>query len=392
MLKGRLKAIQEEIHAENRQIDALADLNKRGEGNRFSLVDSSRARELYKEKIAPEIGASIGRIRGRWIDSPKLSDSKTTTEDWIQLQSGKIVAEEISAKLADQSFMTVLERFYSKTDDRNSLFDTLNTISSPLFHLDRNKEETAYDDQILFGIHNDLRDEFFTKYERMFEVRGKGHLHFDSKHEIKIYQVVFGYTLHSHSSIVLYERELRQRLQKYFQQKASKKTPGTSFHSWIEAFEWPEILPSKSSEEAASWFVLGRAFSTLFPSEGAASADDKKNTAYLFKRGANFYIQLDDANKPQLIGNGLPAAFAEFSDRLDWQSVLREKITRKRNEIGERTLADRLVKEFVPLISSEIETAENNPDGNSAERARILRKMLVALEQYLKSELTTATF
>lgn len=171
--------------------------------------------------------------------------------------------------------------------------------------------------------------------------------------------------------------------------KAEKK-PIRPIHSWPEAEEWNDLIPSREAEEAGKWFILGRAFSNLFPTPGAPSPGDRKNTAFLYARGSNYYLEIPGDKRPQLVGKGLAVAYRNFGERTDWQQFLQKKVEAKIAEVGEQVLRDRIEREYFPLLNGEIEKAGANPDLQEQQRADILRKLKRALETFLREDLRTS--
>ncbi len=398
-LKGRLKLVEANIIRENLMLDQMADIGKRGPGNRFSLIDSKRAGDLYKELVEPDNSAAIGRIRGQWLDGGQIQDTKSNFEQWLGSVSPNILTSEITPKLATLNFTSVFERFYRDDTSKKRIFQDLQNLSSPLLWLDPNRKESNYDSYWIIAAHPKLKTEFINKYEAYLPGQGRIYAYFDSPHEIILYQLKFGYTVHSHRGLKAYEADYDRLHEKYRKGKAEKK-PVKPIHCWSEAEEWDDLVPSREAEEAGKWFILGRAFNYLFPLAGSSSPNDRKNVSFLYARGSNYYLQISDDSKPELLGKGLAAAFHNFSERTDWQQVLQRRIENKIMEVGSERILELIGRPegqdkepatgYFMVVREEIQTAEKNPDPQERERAGILRKLQSALEKYIREELRTS--
>lgn len=367
-------------------IEHMADIGKRGPGNRFSLINSKQANLLYDEIIKPDQFAAIQRIRTHWLQNRHLTDTKSNSEQWLNSVAQHIIENELEQKLRSLNFTSVLERFYTSDNDKRKLFQNLQSLSSPLFWLDPNRREPNYDSYWIIAVHPDQKAEFSRRYETYLPGQGRIFAYFDSPHEVILYQLKFGYTVHSYRGLRIYEAEYK-RLQEMYREGKAKKRGVRPIHCWVEAEEWEDLIPSREAEEAGKWFILGRAFSYLFPTPGAASPSDRKNVAFLYARGSNYYLQISEDQKPELVGKGLAEAVRNFSERADWQQTLRNRIEDKIAEVGEQAVRDRLESEYLPILKGEIETAERNPDPRERERAEVLRKLLSALRKYIEGEL-----
>lgn len=385
-LKGRLKLIEIQEIEQNRLLDQVADIGRRGPGNRFSLVDSLKAAELYEELLKPDEISSIGRLRGIWLGNSYLLDTKLNFEDWLNLVLPNTINIEVKPKLSVLNFTSIFERFYKNESDKRKIFQDLQNLSSPLFWIDQVRKEPNYDSYWIIAAHPSQHMDFIEKYERYLPGQGKIYAYLNSPYEIILFQLKFGYTIHSYHELKAYEMDYNRLLQRYRQGKIEKR-PVRPIHCWPEAEEWEDLIPSRETEEAAKWFILGRAFNYLFPSSGTSSPNDRRNTAFLFARGSNYYLEIPEGSKQQLIGKGLIVAFRNFSERIDWQQLLQKKIENKIAEVGEQTIWQRMNQEYLPLLKEEIERASSNPDPQERQRADILRKLKGALETFMREDL-----
>ncbi|MBS3920619.1 MAG: hypothetical protein KG012_17230 [Deltaproteobacteria bacterium] len=386
-LKGRLKSVETCIIRENLSLDQMADIEKRGPGNRFSLVDSKRAGGLYDELVRPDQSAAIGRIRAQWLKNGHIHDTKSNFEQWLSSASPNILNSEISPKLDKLNFASVFERFYRDDTSKKRIFHDLQFLSSPLFWLDPNRKEPNYDSYWIIAAHPTQKSEFINnRYEEYLPGQGIVYAYFDLPHEVILYQLKYGYTVHSYRGLNAYEADYNRLQEKYREGKANKK-PVRPIHSWIEAEEWDDLIPSREAEEAGKWFILGRAFNHLFPTPGAPSPGDRKNVAFLYSRGSNYYLEISGDKGPQLIGKGLAVAFRNFGERMDWQQTLQKRAEEKIAEVGEQIIRERIEKEYLQILDGEIETAKKNPDPQERQRADILRKLKSALETFFREEL-----
>jgi hypothetical protein len=380
-VKGRLKLVEAHAIEQNSLLDQMADIGRRGPGNRFSLVDSKRANDLYEELVRPDQSASVGRTRTMWLETGYIHDTKSNFGQWIGAVSPKIIDSEIKPKLDTLNFTSVFERFYEDDNSKRKIFQDLQGLSSPLFWIDPNRKEPNYDSYWIISAHPTQKTEFIERYERYLPGHGRIYSFFDSPQEVILYQLKFGYTVHSYRGLRAYEADYNRHLEKYRKGKAEKK-PVRPIHSWPEAEDWNDLIPSREAEEAGKWFILGRAFNQLFPTPG-----DRKNTAFLYSRGSNYYLEITGDKGPQLVGKGLAVAFRNFGERTDWQQILQKKVEAKIAEVGEQVLRDRIENEYFQLLNGEIEKAGANPDPQERQRADILRKLKTALETFLREDL-----
>lgn len=365
-------------------LDNLADIGKRGPGNRFSLINSTKALSLFEGTFKDEAMSINRRSRDLLRTLGLLTDGNDSPEDWLDKASEKVIEKEIGARLDGFDLISILDRFYPDEYSIQVLFQDLDVLSLPLFSLDPDREEANYEKYWIVAIHPDMKSEFDSKYGTHLAGEGKCYAESDTKHEVQLFQLKLGYTIHSLSTLNGYMSDYQRAMEIYRKNRQERKTV-LPIHCWPDADLWDELFPDVESREAAKWFILGWAFNRLFPNPEASSAEDRKNTEYIYSRGANFYIKKNQADKPILIGNGLDKAFRAFTDRVDWQEIIQKRINKKKVEVGEQIILKLLNEEYIPTLKEAIDTSRNN-DVDS-KRAAILVTLLNALETYMTEEL-----
>ena len=380
-LSGRASYVSSEVVSLALTIDQHADIGHVGFGNRFSLLNASQAQDLYAETIEPDRPGAVARLRAACLDQELLTDVKSSVDQWIAKLLPWVIEHEIKNRLANFDLIEILNRFYPKDKDLLKISQNIRTLSSPLFHLNQDRIETDYDRYWIIAVHPDLKDGFVQRLDQYLEGSGRSFAVSESPFEAIIYQLKFGYTIFSLAELTRFQSAYQRGLKAYREGRAEKR-PVRPVHAWAEADQWEELVPNQGAEEAVRWFILGRAFSQLFPSPEAASPTDKKNTAFLYARGNNYYLQVDIA-KHETVGKGLADAFRNFSENIEWQKVLRKRIEAKKGEVGDLVALKRLREEYLPKLSEDIETASNGLD---SEREALLRKFDKALTGYLQEE------
>ena len=385
---GHVKNIEAYITQTDLRLEQLADIGKRGAGNRFSLVNAHRAGALYEELIRPGQAAAIQRLRRHWLAHGSLGDTKSTTETWLGAVAPHVIDTELRAKLQGLHVNAIFQRFYHDEGARRRLFQDLQSLSSPLFWLDPNRKEAHYDAYWIIALHPELKDAFQDGYEQYLPGQGRIYAYFDSPHEIVLYQIKYGYTIYAYHRLDVYEADYA-RLQEAYQRGQAEKRPIKPVHGWPEANRWDELIPNPEEEEGLKWFILGRAFSHLYPSPGADEPTSRKNKAFLYARGSNYYLQTQDRDrhKEERVGKGLEEAVQNFSERPDWQEALRKNIEAKVAEVGEQQVWEQLKNEYLPLLDEEYETALRT-DPHEHGRAGLLNGLRTKLQQY-RDELRT---
>jgi hypothetical protein len=372
-------------------LDSMADIGKRGPGNRFSLVDGPRADALYDSLILIDQPAAIRRIRNHWLNTGVLADTGANFQNWMTQAAPFVLESEIAPRLEGLDFFTVLEKFYGDEKKKRRLFADLATLSAPLFWLNPDRKEADYDAHWIVAVHPAQKKRFIDSYEKLLVGSGQGLVYsfFDSPFEVIIYQLKLGYTIHSCRGIGTYESAYGL-LQDQFVRGQAEKRRVRPIHCWLGAGDWPPLRPHREEEETIAWFILGRAFNRLFPSANASGPDDEKNKSFISCRGANYYLQTAEDKRPERIGAGLADAVRNFGERPDWQQLLKRVVEDRLAAVGRDAVRSRIEAEYVPVLVAEIDKSERSQDPRIRERAGILRKLQAALERYMKQEMVTA--
>lgn len=385
VLRTNRQMVEQILQATGLHLDKMADVQKRESGNRFSLIDHPKAQLLYEELLQPGETGIIRRVRNSWLTAGRLEDTKSRRDKWVEDAIKEIRDEDVANVLSGLTFNRILDRFYSNDSDRSLLFRDLQTLSSPMFWLDQNKRESHYTNYWILAIHPGQKDDFSSNCSQFLPGDGLVYAFFESPHEVVLYQLKMGYTIHSHRSLSLYSA-VYNRVQRQYQEGIAKKKNVRPIHAWPHADEWDDPLPHKEEEEALRWFALGRAFSVLFPAEPTVGKGKKKG-AFLYASGANYYLVLNETDRPIALGNGLAEAIEKLTTRSDWYGALREKIDMKVSEVGIQGIRERLESEYLPVLQEEVDTSEGNRD---SARAALLRRLQKALKNHINRELTTA--
>ena len=400
-LAGYLKAGESLIIAARAQLDSLADIEKRGPGNRFSLINGDRAEDALPAGTR-SAGAGGDSAHPRWLRDGRLADATSNAEQWLTTAAAFILEHEIEPGVQGLTFNAIMKQFYPGDAEQRRLFDSLLALSAPLFWLDPNRLEPGYHSYWIIAVHPGQQHEFVNGYSRYLPGDGRVFAYFDSPHEVVLYQLKMGYTLHSHQGLHTYEATYN-RLEKTYREGLGRK-PIRPIHCWPEALEWEGIPPSRAEEETMTWFIVGRAFSYLYPKAAAAAVPDVgrkepklRSGTYLFSRGSNYYLALEDDERPIALGNGLNEALENFGLHPEWQAGLKNKIELKIEELGKGVVRKRLEDEYMPLLNADIETAENAAGDATAsddeatytttpakQRAVILRKLSTELKRFIK--------
>ena len=202
------------------------------------------------------------------------------------------------------------------------------------------------------------------------------------RHEVILYQLKMGYTIHSHQDIHFYEstyeRQLAAQREAIRQRRPSAARP---LHAWPNAENWPSLTPRPMEDRALLLFVQGRALSTLFPPASG------RGGSYLYATGVNYYLRLDEHGRPVAIGSGLAEAIDKLSQQSAWMDSLQRQVEAKIAEVGHETMRARLEAEYLPLLATEAEKAEA---GRDKQRGAILRRLGGILREYIQTQLRTA--
>lgn len=382
----RLKALQADIRQnaqrKAQELDRMANLNVRGPGNRFSLVDAERMHVLYREWVSEEQEASLARETREWWRHREQNLLGTVTvldpQEWISKAS-----EPIRQRIADiinqrADLVNIIDRFY-RDQDLDRLFTNLRTLASPLYPLNNNYVEEAYPTSWVVATHPSIRDRFQNLIRRYVPPgAGINDAYFSNRYEVVIYTIEHGYTPHSLQFI----GELKahyDNLQRKYVTALARGIPQRPVHVWPGAERAPDLIPRPPSEEEAyQWFILGRAFSYLFP-----HPSPQKNKAFIYNRGNRYYI-LDDSEREQLIGTGLAEAVENFEYNPEWKTCIQRRVQDRIQADGTYNIRSRLEDYIRDVLQPEIETARRN---NESERAELLTDLLNALRKYMDRDL-----
>lgn len=377
ILKQTTQLVEQKLEADNQILDQRSNVNKLGAGNTLSLITSKQADALYNESFQKSIQGITQLVRRDWLNTGVLVSDEPNRDKWVDGVYNAIKPLHVDSVLSRLTILEALDRFYPDAQSQSRLFQTLGVFSAPMFWLDVDKAELEYPTFWVIAVHSDLQEKFETKYKTLLSGDGINYAHSSSRHEIAIHQLKLGYTLGSHKSLMSYQSAYKDLSHRY----ANGTRP---IHAWPGAADWDEPLPQKGEEAAIQSFVLGRAFATLFPLE--APVKGKRGT-FLFSSGAYYYLSLDEDKRPVDLGNGLEEALEELASHTEWQKQLQKAIEAKISELGRSAIKDRLVQDYVPLLTEEIEKAEGGTDQT---RAKILRKLQAALKKYIQKELTSS--
>lgn len=363
------------------RLDHLSDIGKRDFGNRFSLVNADMAKKIYSELYGGEEASILARIRQSMLDGGMFKETGIPPEEWVSKAGNYVTEKEVTPRFRKIDFLWIMNRFYKGDDAIRKLFATLNRLSSPLFCVNPNRSEPSYAAHWIIGVHPSLRKEFTDRYERYLSSTGQGKsfAYFGSPHEVILYQLKLGYTVHSFRELDNYEARYKMSLSQFSNSK-SRGVTARPIHSWVDAETWDELIPRGQEAESGKWFILGRAFNYLFPTEGKQPGD-QNNVAFLFQRGNYYYMEVKEGQKPITLGKSLEEAAAVFGDRADYQELLRKKIGHKIKELGVSTVREKIEKEYIPILEEERGKAASNPDRES---------ILLNLQRYLKRYIETA--
>lgn len=366
------------------EIDRMADINSRGPGNRFSIVDSTMVKRIYDEYIGEEGERGIAlQARREWKESGLISDLTSSDREWVE-KAQQRVRSEVEDRIKGLNLVEVIEEFYPPGRDRDDLFISIIALSSPLFPLDPNRREPQYSDEYIVAVNPRIRDDFLNLFNFPPGV-GVGHAYFSNEHEAIIYSISRGYTAHSLTRLNVYKTHYEQ-LQNRYERAFIEGRPHRPIHAWVGAEDWEEPIPEpREEEEAYKWFIVGRAFSYLFPTAVTADGkpDESGNQAFIYARDSRYYLIADDGS-PQKIGDSFEDAVDNFKDHPEWRDRIKKLAEDKIREKGRAAIKEQLEEKYMPRIDEEIERAERDRD---LDYMKSLRKLRRALEKFIKEEL-----
>jgi hypothetical protein len=366
------------------EINSMAEINRRGEGNRFSLVDFSSVKKLYDEFFGEEAETAIAlRTRKAWRDTGLLHDNVTKDREWISKAMDGIT-EETRNRLEGLNIMRIIERFYPEGRDRDELITAVMALGSPLYPLDQSKRENQYKIDRVIAVNPAVRAEFHDMFGRYMSAQeGMSLAYFATPHEVIVYTIAHGYTGHSLTRINTYKSHY-ERLQGKYEKFLVEGKSHRPIHAWAGTEEWEDLLPQPPGEEESHrLFAVGRAFNYLFPTE-EGKTDEKKNQAFIYNKSNNYYLILETGGKPERIGNSLDTAVSSFEDNPDWQKRIKEQIEAKTEEIGKSKIRTRIEAEYIPVLEAEI---ENSAKGRETERVKTLRELRKVIAKFIERDL-----
>lgn len=382
-MRSRLDAVRKYIQQTCVGLDQMADIGKRGPGNRFSLVNAAMANDLYNSRTSKEADAIVGRVRANWIQANLLTDTVSSPEAWFE-SAIPAAKGEVKELLKSVDFMTIMAKYFNTDEQVAELMTTLSNLSSPLFPLDPNRcSGESYTTYWIIAANKKIQTDFGSRFEKYFPVAGRNFASFHDPNEIIIYQLKYGFALHSFKGLSQYESFYKLLQKQYVEECDHRALP--PIHGWFGAYDWDNLIPRRSGEESAKWFILGRAFNYLFPLPGAKSPTDKANTAFIFASERKYYLSIDD-KKPVLLGGDPIKAIETLSERPDHQDFIKGKVSDLEKEVGPALIRERLEKEFIPKLEADIEASVKNPD-----MEEVLCDMLKELKKYIEIDLHVST-
>jgi len=371
-VKAKKEYIKSNFHDLRGVLERLSDMYNRKLGNRFSFVKIQHINDLYEEIFGDETRASISkRLMKEFRGNGLLMDPLIPENDWIQSAS-KFTLTEIRDKMKNIDIVDMFKKFYDD-DERKRLLDFLQSISSPLFPLNPTHREQGYQTVWIIAAHDSIRDRFLEIFEpHISDNDGIQIASSNNPYEIFIYTVRHGYTIHSNSRITTYKANY-DSLQRMYMEKPAVPP----IHSWYGAWTWDEIIPEIGEREGELYFILGRAFSWLFPSHMTRDnkPDDRRNQAFIYNRGRYYYLRDEDGREIRL-GDGLDEAIESFTIRRDLIELIRDEVEQKIQTEGAQNIKPKL-EEYMNLMSDDI-------DKSHGERRTILEGLQRQLANYIK--------
>jgi len=379
-MKSRLEYIKLERNRLLGVINRMANINRRGPGNRFSLIDSNGLKIIYEEYIGDSDNEIAQRTSKQFRAKNILTNTISNDKEWVNIPL-QIIGEEVENRLQDLNILKIIEMFYPEDNDKRVLFNDLKRLGSPLFPLDANRLQNNYPNYWVVAVHPDLKDAFVNGLCAKYLVgEGLQHAFFETTYEVIIYSIQHGYTLWSLKRLDVYYSFYNKKQENYEQARA-RGLSQRPIHGWVHGETCEEIFPkSMEEEEAIKWFILGRAFSYLFPTALTSDGkiDEKKNKAFIYNRGSYYYIIPEAGKREVKLDQGLIDAFEIFDDHPEWQKRIQVQVESKILSEGASTVKDRLVNEYLPIVEEELEDASHDP-----EREKLLRDLLNTLNKFV---------
>ena len=374
---SRLENIKAAIIDLVTKINTMAEINKRSDGNRFSIINFSNVKDLYSEFFSNEVESTIAlRARNDWRDKSLLNDTFTKDKDWFP-KAMSAITDEVHDKIKGLDIMSAIERFYPEGKDRDTLMTSVMALGSPLYPLDQSKQDALYKTDRVVAVHPSVRvkfNELFSRYKPAKE--GLSEAYFSTTHEVIVYTITHGYTGHSLARMNNYKAHYDRLHQKYVKFSAEKRS-FRPIHAWVGADDWDDLMPKPPGEEESYiLFVVGRAFNYLYP--------DTNKKSFIYNKGNNYYLLSEKDGKPEKLGNSLETAIENFSDNPEWQQKIKQEIEAKVEGMGKAAIRTRVESEYIPVVDAEIESSEK---GRERDRLKILRKLRALLVKFVETDL-----
>lgn len=381
LLTSRLSEVNQLALSTQVLLNQMADVENRAAGNRFSLINAARANQLFDRYFAEGLSGHLGRIHAILYSEMLLEDRKTAARTWLSRLAVPIEVDIVRPPTSAITLNSVLREFYADDSAQRRLFEQLAILSSPLFFLDPNRREQTYASYWIVALHPDERDQFLEGYRALLPGQGVMGAFFESRHEVILYQLKMGYTIHSHQDIHFYESTYERQLAAQ-REAVRQRRPGSArpLHAWPNSENWPNLTPRPMLDRALLLFVVGRALSSLFPPASG------RGGSYLYATGANYYLRLSDVDRPVLVGKGLEEAIDKLSQQPAWMDNLQQQVEAKIADAGHETMRARIESEYLPILIAEAEKAEG---GRDSQRGDVLRRLAGILREYMTSQLRT---
>jgi len=383
----RLQALRHEIRKTSQgwvqELDRMANVDRRGRGNRFSLVDGNQIHLLYQRWFPEASEVDLAQTaRSRWREQGLLEQALTLgSQEWIS-QASETIRQEVDKTVKQFNIVYIINQFYPNPEEQSRLFRNIHNLCKPLFPLNINFKEPGYWTAWVVASHPSIRDQWRALIESHIPPgAGMNDAYFPNPYEVLVYTITHGYTPHS-LQLMTRLKAPYDSLQGRYEKARAQRRPHRPIHAWVwpDTESPPDLIPRPPvEEEAFEWFIVGRAFSQLFPS----SPEPSKNRAFIYTRGPRYYI-LDDSGKEHLVGNGLSEAIERFEDSPEWRDLIRRRIEAQVRQVGVDQIRQRLEREYMPVLEEEIERARQN---NEHERETILVDLKGALQRYIEREL-----
>ena len=385
LLTTRAAAVRQNINHLKVELNEMSDEKRSEQKNWYSLIDEMRANEIYDEYFGESEDGIAQRIRTMWRNKGLLTNTTLSDEEWIQ-KAVEDTRQDINEKLNALNFSKIVEKFYPEDIDRKKLFDRLSFLSSPQFPVNRSREQGGYTLYLLVAAHPSIRNSVVADVRKYIHCDGLGEAYYYDQLEITLFTVKHGYTLHSLKRIDSYQPYYDRLIQNY-QEKVAKRQSVRPVHCWLNAEEWDEPIPTTEDEEIFKNFILGRAFSYLYPTATREDGkpDEKRNRAFIYNRGNNYFIY--DDQRQIKIGVGLKKAVENFAQNPEFAETIRRQIDEKISVEGSAEIGRRISEEYLPIVIEEKEKAQRSRLSYSREdygRAKLLEKFVKILQNFVK--------